>query len=336
MVAGPETGQAVSPVEAEEQSAAADEAAVVDASTAPGPAAQAVATAAATPTRKRWRGRSPWALAAAALAAVAALLALWFLLYAFVLTGLEEHANQARLYDRLRLELANATAPLGGVIKAGSPVALISAPAGGLHDAVVVEGTTAGVLQAGPGHLADTPLPGQAGISVLLGRSVTFGAPFGDVTKMKAGDKITVSTGQGVFSYEVYDVWRPGQAQPRPIKSNQSGIALVTSASGGWRSGWAPSHSVYVDGLLVHGSVQPAPPGRPATVGQASLPMHGDSKALLPFIFWLEALLVVVAAIVFSWVRWGKLQTWVVGVPVMLGVLWGLSGSLTQFLPNLL
>jgi hypothetical protein len=35
-------------------------------------------------------------------------------------------------------------------------------------------------------------------------------------------------------------------------------------------------------------------------------------------------------------VRWGRFETWIVGAPVFLAVLWGTSDALMRFLPNLL
>ena len=241
--------------------------------------------------------RSPRALARAVLLAapaVLAVLAVWFLLYGFVLSGVEQHVMQSRLYDEFRLELASETAPLAEPVQAGSPVAMINAPAAGIDNLIVVEGTTSRLLMSGPGHLSDTPLPGQTGTSVILGRSVTFGAPFGRITQMTLGDVVTVTTGEGVFRYRVEDIRRPGSPPPRPFAQAAPGSRLVTSASGGWRSGWAPTHTVYVDALLT-GKAQPVPAGVPATVSPASLPMHNDPSAVA-LIFWLEGLVLVVLA----------------------------------------
>jgi sortase A len=83
------------------------------------------------------------------------------------------------------------------------------------------------------------------------------------------------------------------------------------------------------------GSAQPAPSGRPTTVSTPSLAMRGDPGALVPLIFWIEGLLVVGALTVWSWVRWGRKQTWVIATPVALLILWGASGALIRFLPNL-
>lgn len=265
---------------------------------------------------------------------VLALLAAWFLLYGLLLSGVEQHVSQTRLYDELRLQLASETAPLAEPVLVGSPVAVISAPAIGIDNLVVVEGTTSQLLMSGPGHMSDTPLPGQMGTSVILGRSVTFGAPFGRITRMAVGDVVTLTTGQGVFRYSVEDVRRPGSPPPSTLRAGDSRLTLVTSAGGGWTSGWAPTHAVYVDALLI-GKAQPLPAGVPGTVSLASLPMHND-PTIFPFILWLGGLVLVALAVSWAWLRWGRFETWIVGAPVLLAVLWGTSDAVMRFLPNLL
>jgi sortase A len=282
--------------------------------------------------------REPRVIARAVLGAVPvalAVLGVWFLLYGFVLSGVEQHVAQSRLYDQYRLELASETAPLAEPVAAGVPVAMISAPSAGIHNLVVVEGTSSRLLMSGPGHMSDTPLPGQAGESVILGRSVAFGAPFGGITGMAVGDVLTVTTGQGVFRYRVEDFRHAGSPLPPALSSGSARLTLVTSVSGGWRSGWAPSQTVYIDFLLA-GKALPVPAGVPATVSSASLPMHNDPSGAVALIFWLEALLVVALAAGWTWRRWGRYETWVVGAPVVIAVLWATSDALMRFLPNLL
>jgi sortase A len=327
VVAAEKTGRTVTSVEAP-----AEQEVVADAVDEPAPD-RSEDTGAPTRVRAVRRRAVPVGLVVAV--AVLCGLAVWFLVYALVLTGLQEHSTQARLYEQYRLKLSAATAPLGGLIKPGTPVALISAPSGGLHDEVVVEGTTSGVLESGPGHESDTPLPGQVGSSVILGRSVTFGGPFRDITALKVGDTVKVTTGQGAFSFQVYDVRHAGDPI-KPLQAGRAGLTLVTSASNGWRSSWAPGRTVYVDAVQVHGTAQPAPQGRPTSINEASRPMQGESKGVVALIFWLEGLAVAGAAFCWSWLRWGRTQTWIVGVPVILVMLWGLSGTLMRFLPNLL
>ncbi len=282
--------------------------------------------------------RDPRAIARAVLFAaptVLAVLAVWFLLYGLLLSGVEQHVSQFRLYDEFRLQLASEMAPLAEPVEAGSPVAMINAPSIRIHNLIVVEGTTSRLLMSGPGHLSDTPLPGQAGTSVMLGRSVTFGAPFGRITQMTVGDVVTVTTGEGVFRYRVEDVRRPGSPLPTTLDAGGSRLTLVTSASGGWRSAWAPSHTVAVDALLA-GRAQPVPAGVPATVSLASLPMHNDPSGSVALIFWLAGLVLLGLAAIWTWVRWGRFETWLVGAPVFLAVLWGTSDALMRLLPNLL
>lgn len=265
-----------------------------------------------------------------------AALAVWFMLYSLVFSGLQEHGTQTRLYNQFRYQLATETATLGSPIKLGSPVAVLNAPSVHWHNLVIIEGTTSRLLARGPGHLSNTPLPGQAGDSVFLGRSVTYGAPFRDIATLKKGASIRITTGQGRFTYRVLDVRYAGDRVPPKVSSNQSRLTLVTSTSQGWRSGWAPTETVYLDADLVHGQVQPVPPGLPSRVGKASLPMHVDPSGLIPLIVWLAGLVVAAVALALAWRRWSGPQAWVVGVPILIGLLWGANGALMRFLPNLL
>jgi sortase A len=286
------------------------------------------------PQTESRRRRPKWVLPAVLTIAFGAL-AVWFLLFAFVLTGFQERAGQTRLYDRFRLELAEETAPLAEPVKAGSPVAMINAPSAGMRNLIVVEGTTSRLLREGPGHLSDTPLPGQVGNPVLLGRSVTYGAPFGGITRMKKGDRLSVTTGQGVFQYRVEDVRFPGNRTPPPLSGQQSRLTLVTSGGRGWTSGWDPTQTVYVDALLTGGKAQPVPSGVPSAVSRSSQPMQADPTGLVAFIFWMEALVAAVVLMTWSWSKWGRPQTWMVGAPVILFALWGTTDALMRFLPNL-
>src|SRR5262249_13850807 len=151
--------------------------------------------------------------------------------------------------------------------------AYLTAPQIGLAQ-VVVEGTASPVTTTGPGHQRDTPLPGQPGVSVLIGRSVTFGAPFAHIADLQKGQTITLVTGQGTFHYDVLDVRGPGDPLPRPPAQGASRVVLVTTEGSGWRTGWAPQNAVFVDAQL-QGEPQPAPAGRPASVPAAEEALAG-------------------------------------------------------------
>ena len=277
----------------------------------------------------------PVRIATRAVAATIGVLGAWVLLYGFVLSNLQQHGTQARLYGRLRSDLAGATAPVAPPITRGTPVALLSVPRAGVHNVVVVEGTTSADLAAGPGHLPSTPLPGQAGISVLFGRSVTFGAPFRHLGTLRSGDPVSVTTQQGRFVFRVIDVRGPGAALPAAPKAGDAWLVLVTSAADGWRSGWAPQHVVYVDAALAEGTAQADPGGRPPIL-TAERPMRADTDVLLTLVLWLETLLAGAVAMAWSWVRWGKWQSWLIGVPLLSAVLWVVTDHAALLLPNLL
>jgi len=84
----------------------------------------------------------------------------------------------------------------------GDATARISIPDIGV-DKIVVEGVTLDDLKRGPGHYPETPLPGQPGNAAIAGHRTTYGAPFGRINELEAGDEILVTTLQGAFRYEV-------------------------------------------------------------------------------------------------------------------------------------
>jgi sortase A len=262
-----------------------------------------------------------------------ALLCVWIVGYALGVSGLSQARSQEELYGQFREQLALATAPIGGEIPRGDPVALLEAPSIHLRQ-VVVEGTTSGELRSGPGHRRNTPLPGQPGTSVVYGHAAIFGGPFRSITQLKSDDVITATTGQGRFEYRVNGVRRAKDPLPVPLQQGGGRLTLVTAEGHGWRTGWAPDQVVYVDATLV-GNTQLGTPGRPRSVTTSEFAMQADPEAFIPLVLWLQVLaLAATAAVVTRW-RWGGVQTWFVGVPVLLAGLWGMAEAMTQLLPNL-
>jgi sortase A len=88
----------------------------------------------------------------------------------------------------------------------GSGLALMRVPKVGL-EAVVFEGVEDETLQKGPGHMANTPLPGQPGNSVISGHRTTYGRPFHDFDLLVAGDRVEIDTHIGTHVYEIRDVF---------------------------------------------------------------------------------------------------------------------------------
>ena len=285
---------------------------------------------------RRVRPELPAGLAVAkAVLTLFSLLMLWLVLYAVVFSGLQEERTQHGLYAALRAQLAAETAPAGGVIAPGKPVALLEAPDIGMHGVVVVEGTSSATLQDGPGHLADTALPGQTGVSAIFGKSVTFGGPFAKIPKLHMGNPITVTTVQGVAHYVVTDVRRGGDPLPATLSAGQGRLTLVAAVGSGWRSGWAPTGLVYVDASL-QGTGQTAPPGRPTQVSAAQQAMGSGSSALYSLALWLEAMAIVAVGVTWARSRWGGWQVWLAGAPLVVATVWIVTETATRLLPNLL
>ena len=67
-------------------------------------------------------------------------------------------------------------------------------------DVTMVEGVRRRDLKKGPGHLTGSPLPGQPGNAVISGHRTTYGAPFGDIGELAAGDRIEVETASACTS----------------------------------------------------------------------------------------------------------------------------------------
>jgi sortase A len=91
-------------------------------------------------------------------------------------------------------------------------------------DMVVVQGTDTSSLQKGPGHYANTPLPGQAGTVAIAGHRTTYLAPFRHIDEIRPGDEIRVEMPYAAFTYvmqrhEVVDPTDVGIL--RPVGFNQ-------------------------------------------------------------------------------------------------------------------
>jgi sortase A len=167
-----------------------------------------------------------------------------------------------------------------------------------------------------------------------MGKSVTAGAPFRHIASLRAGDIITVTTGQATSHFKVLGERTSGSPLPA-VPSNGSLLTLATAQGSGLLGGLAPSHVVYVDALL-QGTPTTAPAGRPVAVPASELPGRSDPNAWPFLILWLQGFIAAGVASVWAWMRWGRWQTWLVGVPVILGVLWGLATESMRLLPNLM
>ncbi len=194
-----------------------------------------------------------------------------------------------------------------------------------MRDAVVVEGTSPGVLTAGPGHLRNTPLPGQLGTSVIFGRRRTFGAPFASIGQLRPGDKILTITQQGRSVYKVVAV---GDSQ-HPVKDPTLNRLVLLTAS----SPDVPAYYLEVDADLVS-TVHNGPVQMPV-IGPTERAMAGDSGALVLAMIWGFALAFTGIGGAVAAARWSPWPVYLVIAPAVLAILWNLYQSLAALLPNL-
>jgi sortase A len=241
-------------------------------------------------------------------------------------------------YQALRLDLARGTGPVGQtdadgkLLEPGRPIALLRIPQLGLRE-IVREGTTSGVLESGPGHRRDSPMPGQAGTSVLMGRQAGYGGPFAHIRELRPAETFTVVTGQGTQTYRVLDVRRAGDPVPTPPASGKGRLVLITGAG----NAFMPTGTLLVDADLT--SPVRLAPNRPLSsrdITPTERPMGTDPSAWVPLVLWGEALLLAAVALTLARVRWGRWQAWIVGVPVLLALGLTVCDQVARLLPNLI
>jgi len=253
-----------------------------------------------------------------------------------VLSRVEHWTAQTLAYGHFRNELAEGTAPVGPVdsrgrlLRLGSPIALLRIPSLGLHQ-VVLQGTSAGTLTVGPGHLRDTVMPGEEGTSVIFGRAAAYGGPFRSLAHLHPGAEITVTTGVGTSTYKVIDQRRAGDPEPPSLEAGGARLTLVTATG----APFVPDGVLEVDADL-QGRAQQAPSGTPVSVAPSELAMAIDTRTLWELVLLLQLLIVVAIGAVVSWRKWGRAQTWVVFFPIMSLVCYWIMGQVVHLLPNLM
>ena len=155
----------------------------------------------------------------------------------------------------------------------GEAVAIIRIPRLGLEKAVV-EGVTVGDLKKGPGHYPATPMPGEVGNAAIAGHRTTYGAPFGDLGELVAGDEILVTTRAGEFRYVVdrTSIVSPSQVEvldPTP----EARLTLTTC-----HPKYTARQRLIVSGVLAGPPAAPtAPAGEDSATGEAGA--TGDDGA---------------------------------------------------------
>ena len=261
-----------------------------------------------------------------------------FLMNLMVFSHLFHMSEQTRLRNEFRDQLAASIAPTAEVdfekriLSQGAPVAVIKIPQLGI-DEIVSEGTDSATLRSGPGHRRDTVLPGQQGISIIMGRASAYGGPFGSLQSLKAGTKFTVITGQGKQTFESLGIRYAGDLSLPPVASNESRLILATARG----SAFNPQGMVYYDALLIS-EVQP----RGIRVTNTSALSAEDREFGFDLRFgWalalsLQLLIALEIAAIWCWRKFGSRGTYLVFTPLLLFTSILVMDQATRLLPNLL
>ncbi len=259
---------------------------------------------------------------------------------------------QARQQDALRVQFrhtlahrrvpastggAAATAPPTADPAAGRPVGTLVIPKIGV-DQVVVEGTGAEELAAGPGHYPGTPLPGQPGNAGIAGHRTTHGRPFYDLNLLSSGDAITVTTVQGTFHYTV--------VRSEVVAPNDLGVLAPTPGPELTLTTCTPRYSAAQRLVVVARLVSPAAPASTTTAGHSGTADRGaaavEGVAQTPAEWlwlgvWALAAAVLVVTVALARRRIGAGRAWVAplaALPVALVVLFFLFGAVNALLPT--
>lgn len=245
---------------------------------------------------------------------------------------------QQQLSDTFRSQAAEGIAPVSEgdfndvLLPDGAPVGIIDIPKLGVHE-VIVEGTDSEATQMGPGHRRDTSLPGQAGVSVIMGRAAGYGGPFGRIQELAPGDEFTITTGQGEHTFEVIGLRYAGDPSPPRLRAGESRVILTTARG----VPYAPSGIARVDAELTS-ETQPAGvrQTRLATLPPAHSELRGDTSMVWALVFALQFLVAVEIAAVWAYRNVGTRRTWIVFAPLtLLAGLW-VTGEIVRLLPNLM
>ena len=279
----------------------------------------------------------------------AGVLILLFVAYQLWGTGIRERQAQDALNKQLDAQLATTTttttapttpgttpvsvAPSDFQVDEGAVVGRLDIPRMGLK-AAIVQGVDVNDLQKGPGHYPDTPYPGQKGNASIAGHRTTYGAPFSNIDDLLVGDKITVTTAQGVFTYAVmaqpdgtaHQIVSPDRVD---VLDDKGDNRLTLTAC---HPKYSASQRIIVVAIL---QGNPLPPSRPApTPVQTDAGVSGKQVPKLPAILWgLLCAAIWIAAWLIGKRVWRKWPTYAIALPFFLVALFFFFENFSRLLP---
>jgi sortase A len=132
----------------------------------------------------------------------------------------ERAEAQRAVRDARLIDLSNGTA----LVRQGAPMARLVMPSIGL-DEIVVEGVGDDELNAGPGHLPGSAIPGDAGNAVISAHRDRHFSTLGD---LRVGDTVYTETTSGRTSWIVTNRRVVGAGKPALFSSDEPRLTLTT------------------------------------------------------------------------------------------------------------
>ena len=225
------------------------------------------------------------------------------------------------------------TVPPIAPVAEGEATAHITVPKIGL-DWIVVEGIALRDLKKGPGHYAQTPLPGQRGNAAIAGHRTTYGAPFNRIDELVPGDEIQVETVQGTFTYIVKEQQIVSPTQVDVIDDKGDNRLTLTACHPKYsaRQRIVVVATLAADEVPLPPSLPPSDAAEPApkeltTIGGAGAPAApaialGAACAAIWLLAWLVGR---------AWRRW---PAYLLGLPVFLVALFFFFEEFSRLLPS--
>jgi len=132
-----------------------------------------------------------------------------------------------------RLRRAHSAGRLNATTRSGDPLGRLRIPRMGLS-AVWVQSTNAAALSKAPGHYSGTVLPGRRGTVGIAGHRTTHGAPFRQLNRLRAGDRIDLSMPYGAYRYAVERTRIVSPEQAEVLRAAGSDRLVLTACHPLW------------------------------------------------------------------------------------------------------
>ncbi|MFN0025674.1 MAG: sortase [Acidimicrobiales bacterium] len=181
-------------------------------------------------------------------------------------------------------------------------------------------------LRRGPGYDPTTPMVGELGNAVFIGKSSTYGSPFADLDQLLVGDQLIVESGYGALAYRVTEVLQVDRNDPaiyEPV-TDDSRLSLVGHSG----------HPLSSERVLVRTSLDAT-----GVLGQAALPTvppsssTGFAPLLVVGLLCCVAVMVALGEQVLPQYTTARAARWIVA-PLLLAIAVPLAEQILLFLPR--